>query len=537
MSLTAKSSKLPLWLFLLTDAVLVAAAAYIAHYGHRPLTFTEVIAVVSCVIVGAITALVPLIAHYERQKNETLDDRQRALEALASTLTAAAEQIGIAANGLNSIADTVQKNLKHADQLPHKLQEKINEFSAQLDNAREDDREELEKELADLRASETERLQSAADKVHKAVADLTKLEASAQKHLANSADALAKAQAATASALAEAATSARQTLEAASADATRAIAAALADVTAGLTAHTSAAVAAIEAALAKPVAAPSAPAEPPASLPSPAPVADAVAAEAATPSTDEQKPAEPSAPKRPRKSRRAEPEQTAPASTEAPVVIPTTIDTAAGETVAAEEASAAHSAEVSSPATDTPAAELPGAIPAPVPVAPAAEATAPVAVEPAAPAPSLEAASAKPAPEPEEPKPARKRGKKPTPEPASELSLGLETDDVQVAPDDTPVTAADAVEKVMTSDGATRLLVTAYIGIGNRLFVRGEGPGLSWEKGVPLQFVSIGKWRWETAEATAPIACKLYKNDETECTTLGTLTLDPGHQQEVTAKF
>jgi hypothetical protein len=54
---------------------------------------------------------------------------------------------------------------------------------------------------------------------------------------------------------------------------------------------------------------------------------------------------------------------------------------------------------------------------------------------------------------------------------------------------------------------------------------------------VPLQFVSIGKWRWETADATGPIKFKLYKNDEIECTALGTLTLDPGYQQEVTAKF
>ena len=89
----------------------------------------------------------------------------------------------------------------------------------------------------------------------------------------------------------------------------------------------------------------------------------------------------------------------------------------------------------------------------------------------------------------------------------------------------------------MTSDGATRLVVTAYIGIGNRLFIRGEGPGLSWEKGVPLQFVSIGKWRWETNDAFAPVRFKLYKNDDLECTALGAQSLDPGHQQEVTAAF
>jgi hypothetical protein len=94
-----------------------------------------------------------------------------------------------------------------------------------------------------------------------------------------------------------------------------------------------------------------------------------------------------------------------------------------------------------------------------------------------------------------------------------------------------------AIERVLTSDGATRLLVTAYIGIGNRLFIRGAGPGLSWEKGVPLQFVSIGKWRWETSEANAPVQFKLYKNDDVECAALGAQTLEPGHQEEVTAAF
>ncbi len=60
---------------------------------------------------------------------------------------------------------------------------------------------------------------------------------------------------------------------------------------------------------------------------------------------------------------------------------------------------------------------------------------------------------------------------------------------------------------------------------------------MSWDKGVPLQFVSIGKWRWDTDEATEPITFKLYKNDEIECSALGTGTLEPGYQQEVTAVF
>jgi hypothetical protein len=87
-----------------------------------------------------------------------------------------------------------------------------------------------------------------------------------------------------------------------------------------------------------------------------------------------------------------------------------------------------------------------------------------------------------------------------------------------------------------STDGHTRLTVVSYIGIGNKLYLRGEGPGLSWDKGVPLQFVSIGRWRWETGDATAPVTCKIYKNDKLEAP-LGTLALAPGTEQEVTAAF
>jgi hypothetical protein len=105
--------------------------------------------------------------------------------------------------------------------------------------------------------------------------------------------------------------------------------------------------------------------------------------------------------------------------------------------------------------------------------------------------------------------------------------------------DEGPASAAapEVSEPAVSSDGATRLVVTAYIGIGNRLFIRGEGPGLSWEKGVPLSFVSIGKWRWDTNDATSAVRFRLYKNDELECTALGERSVEPGAQQELTASF
>ena len=96
--------------------------------------------------------------------------------------------------------------------------------------------------------------------------------------------------------------------------------------------------------------------------------------------------------------------------------------------------------------------------------------------------------------------------------------------------------AATPGEPSVSADGATRLLVTAYIGIGNKLYIRGDGPGLSWDKGQPMKFVSIGKWGWATDEATGPVACKLYKNDETAAVS-GEVFLEPGQHVEVTALF
>ena len=198
---------LPKWIFFLTDAVLLGAAWYIASRSPGPLSATSVFAITACVIAGAIIGTIPLVIHYEREKNETLDDRQRALEALARTVATSAEQISIAASGLHEIAELAQRNLRKAEQLPATLETKIGEFQSLLANAQADEREELKKELAQVRASESDRLEAIADKVDHAAAELTKLEAAASKHLAAAQAAIARAPealaAATTAALAE----------------------------------------------------------------------------------------------------------------------------------------------------------------------------------------------------------------------------------------------------------------------------------------------------------------------------------------------
>jgi len=553
MNSSEQNPKLPTWLFVLIYLALIGAAVFIAVQSARPLTNTAIIWIVALVIGGAIVALVPVVANYERQKNEALDERQRALEALARTVSSSAEQISIAANGLHEIAELAQRNLKHAEQLPHKLQDKMAEFQAQLAVVEDAEKEELERELLALRTSESERLDSVSQRIAKSAAEWTKLEAATQQHLAAANEALAKLALGTASAIGKAQAAAEQALSQARIEAARSLGdasghgaktleaaktAALAELDARVAAASREAAGRIAADVADrltavsraldekitrlaavaaapalsgsvdtpaPAAAPAEPVAPPAAEPTPPP-----------PAASEEPAASP--PKRPRRIRREEPPaDSAPASVE-----PVAVESAAPP---AEEPAPAM------PVAEEPPPIVSETIPEITPVAP--HTAEPFADHLASSAPPATAA-APTAPETETAKPARKRApaaRKPEPAPEADAGLDLELDDAASTP------AASVSERVLTSDGATRLVVTAYIGIGNRLFIRGTGPGLTWEKGVPLQFVSIGKWRWETNDASAPVQFKLYKNDDLECAALGAQTLDPGHQQEVTAAF
>jgi hypothetical protein len=60
-------------------------------------------------------------------------------------------------------------------------------------------------------------------------------------------------------------------------------------------------------------------------------------------------------------------------------------------------------------------------------------------------------------------------------------------------------------------------LITAKIdvGFGNTLFLRGDGPGLSWNKGVALACAEEAAWTISLANAVRPVVFKFLINDET----------------------
>jgi hypothetical protein len=72
---------------------------------------------------------------------------------------------------------------------------------------------------------------------------------------------------------------------------------------------------------------------------------------------------------------------------------------------------------------------------------------------------------------------------------------------------------ADATGSAGGATG-TALIVNLMIGIGNKPFVRGTGPGLSRDKGVPMSFLGIGRWQWVSPDPEAPATVEVWKNDQ-----------------------
>jgi hypothetical protein len=486
--------KLNPWPFIAVDAVLLGSAAYIANQQPH-LTGTPVVVVGALVFLGAIIALIPFVLNFARRQETALLERQHEIAALAQSTGASAEQLSIAAASLHAIADSAAKAAKQAEHLPQKLQEKIHEFKEQLNEVNVAENESLAQEVNTLRSAETERIETVVTTVRKLSSEIARLEQSSRQNVGELTATLTKFTTSAEQAAAEASTAiaslraeAEKSLVLSQRSATGAIESALshalAEIETKLSTLTGTLIAKIDHA-----ASAAAAAEPRPRRKNAAPPAEAME----TPSTP--------APAVTRSS--AEP------------AVPSTATTASAPDV--EQPSARGNVEIA-PAAEVAPAETPS-ISASASAAPTLAASAPA---------STIAAE----PEVETPKPStRKRAAKRGAD-ENELSLGL---DVPPNGDEYSQLAPD--ESAVSTDGLTRLLVTAYIGIGNKLYVRGDAPGLSWERGTPLQFVSIGKWRWETAEAAGPVHVRVYKNDETECTSLGEVTIEPGHQREVAANF
>lgn len=132
------------------------------------------------------------------------------------------------------------------------------------------------------------------------------------------------------------------------------------------------------------------------------------------------------------------------------------------------------------------------------------------------PAPATKtAAAAKPA------KAAKSAPKKATPVTTAQATAGL---------------AALAAKAVSASPTSTVVSARIDVGFGNALYVRGEGPGLSWDRGVLMNCVAGDLWQLTLGAASRPFVLKFLINDAT-WSTGPDFTLEPGTSATFTPAF
>ena len=82
-----------------------------------------------------------------------------------------------------------------------------------------------------------------------------------------------------------------------------------------------------------------------------------------------------------------------------------------------------------------------------------------------------------------------------------------------IAPAPKAAAAAPKAPTPKTAAKVTTIVAKIDVGFGNSLFIRGTGPGLSWEKGVEMTNTGSDEWAWSTNKANDSFLAKVLIND------------------------
>ncbi len=98
-----------------------------------------------------------------------------------------------------------------------------------------------------------------------------------------------------------------------------------------------------------------------------------------------------------------------------------------------------------------------------------------------------------------------------------------------------PIETKATLSATKASSAEATIEVKVDVGFGNALYLRGQGSGLNWERGVPLSCVDGGTWRWSQTVAS-PITFKVLLNDQVWSAGKD-LVVAPGQKVEVSPTF
>ncbi len=83
--------------------------------------------------------------------------------------------------------------------------------------------------------------------------------------------------------------------------------------------------------------------------------------------------------------------------------------------------------------------------------------------------------------------------------------------------------------------GVAKVIVSAFVGIQNGIYLRGDGPGLSPDKGTRLEMTGIGEWIW-AGEIDREFTGEIFLNDQTP-SDLGAFPIHPGDLLKLNPSF
>jgi hypothetical protein len=107
---------------------------------------------------------------------------------------------------------------------------------------------------------------------------------------------------------------------------------------------------------------------------------------------------------------------------------------------------------------------------------------------------------------------------------------------VSVATPSSAVVGTPTIKAIETKKVATVISARIDIGFGNLLHVRGEGPGLSWDKGVAMNCRDGDHWELTLSDAARPYVFKFLVND-LSWSTGADYTVAAGHSVTLTPEF
>ena len=77
-----------------------------------------------------------------------------------------------------------------------------------------------------------------------------------------------------------------------------------------------------------------------------------------------------------------------------------------------------------------------------------------------------------------------------------------------------PAVKTKATNNKSKKAGSTRITIQYDAGFSNNLYIRGNGAGLSWDRGVPLKNLGADEWVWETSAPCEDCEFKVLINDQ-----------------------